>query len=357
MAFNLTRIRFLLFIAFFLGALPVFAQENTKDSAQHAYRSYRNTFITDKTQLLGISVFSRNRDNQMAIDGTHRLTYYPNDVTAIGVRVQHKWLGVAIMYSPQFLQPAAKGKTSEIDLHVYIYGRKHNIDAYYMNYTGFYIDNYRSNPVLKSAYPSFPLLPDLNLEGGGANYFYVLNHKRYSLRSSYLHNEIQKKSAGSFLMGASVNYLKFQNPTSVLPNELDSISESTEKLQNGQFYVASLLPGYAHTFVIKRFYFTLAPMIGVAFQYQNFNTENQTATSRRFSASARSIGRFGVGYNAEKFYIGLTGVTDSYNYRLSRGVRLEMQVSDARLIFGYRFIPKGFVKRVSDKMDLVPIKL
>jgi hypothetical protein len=339
------------------AALSAFTQTHQNDSAVNAYHKYRSEFIDNKTQLLGLSVFTRNRDNQIAVEGTQRLTYYPNDVTAIGVRIQHKWLGLAVTYSPQFLQPEEKGKTKEIDLHVYVYGRKHNVDAYYMNYKGFYIDNYRKIETLRNAYKEYPLLPEMTMEGSGINYFYVFNHKRYSLRSTYLHNEVQKKSAGSFLLGASSSYLNFSNPTSILPNELDSSSNDNEKLINGTFYVASILPGYAHTFVLKRFYFTLAPMIGLSFQYQDFNVESQEHTKSRFSLSARSIARLGLGYNAEKFFAGITAVTDSYNYQLSREVRLQMRVSDVRLILGYRFAPKGIVKKASDKMDLVPITL
>lgn len=332
------------------------AQET--DSAMIAYQDYRSEYVQDETQQLGLSVFTRSRTNQMAVRGTQRLEYYPNDVSALGVRIQHKWLGVALTYSPKFLQPQKKGETTELDLHVYIYARRHNLDAYYFNYSGLYIDNYQSNAILKEAFKEeYPLLPDMRLEGAGINYFYVLNHKKYSLRSSYLHNEIQKKSAGSFLMGTSVNYLHFGNPSSILPNQLDSVSQPKEKLENGDFYVASVLPGYAHTFVFRRIYFTIAPMIGVAFQYQNFAVESESHTTRRFSASARSLARFGVGYNAERFYIGVTAVSDSYNYRLSKGVTVEMRVSDARLIVGYRFAPRGFVKKVSDKMDNLPIHL
>lgn len=280
----------------FIIHFVAYAQKN--DSTVIAYQKYRSLYVQDETQQLGLSVFTRNRTNQMAVNGTYRLEYYPNDVSAIGVRVQHKWLGVALTYSPKFIQPKEKGRTSEIDLHLYMYAKRHNIDAYYFNYSGLYIDNYRSNETLKSAFSSYPLLPEMKLTGAGVNYFYVVNHKKYSLRSSYLHNEIQKRSAGSFLMGASVNYLRFNNPSSILPNQLDSFSQPQEKLENGEFYVGSILPGYAHTFVLKRLYFTIAPMIGVAFQYQDFNTENEPAPHKRFSASARSLARFGIGYNA-----------------------------------------------------------
>lgn len=352
---DLNLIRIVGLVIGFIIQITVYAQES--DSALAAYQEYRSLYVQDETQQLGLSIFTRNRTNQMAVNGTYRLEYYPNDVSAIGVRVQHKWLGVALTYSPKFIQPKAKGKTDELDLHIYVYARRHNLDAYYFNYSGLYIDNYRSNETLKLAFKNYPLLPEMKLEGAGLNYFYVLNHKRYSLRSSYLHNEIQKRSAGSFLMGASVNYLHFNNPSSILPNELDSFSQPQEKLENGEFYVGSILPGYAHTFVLKRLYFTIAPMIGVAFQYQNFNAENESTPNRRFSASARSLARFGIGYNAERFYIGITAVNDSYNYRLSKGVAVEMRVNDARLIIGYRFAPKGFVKRLSDKMDNLPIHL
>jgi hypothetical protein len=349
---------FLFFIGLYLFCARGVAQELTITASDSlSTDSYRSQFVDDKTQLLGLSFFLRNRSHAMTVRGTQRLEYSPNHVGAIGVRVQHKWLGLAITYSPTFMQPVAKGVTDEIDLHAYIYGKRHNIDGYYLRYQGMYINNYTSSSILKVAYKSYPLLPEMQIEGAGLNYSYVFNHKKYSLRSTYLHNEVQKRSAGSFLLGTSINYFRFYNPTSILPNQLDSISQTREKLENGAFYVASVLPGYAHTFVYKRAYFTVAPMVGLALQVQHFNVESEINTVKRFSVSPRGMFRFGLGYNAELYYLGVSAVNDSYNYRTAAKSAIEMRVSDVRFILGYRFKPAGFVKKVSDKMDKVPIRI
>lgn len=349
------RVRF--FLCFFLGLCCFALRGQESDSALSTYKDLRAVYIQDETHLLGISLFTRNRVNRLELRGANNLDYNPNDVTAAGIRFQHKWLGVALTYSPTFMQAEEKGITKEIDLRLFVYGRKHNIDAYYINYQGFYIANYRSNAVLRTAYQQYPLLPDLEMEGAGINYSYVLNHQKYSLRSTYLHNEIQKKSAGSFLLGGSVNYLLLHNPVSIVPSELDSFSRPDERITNAAFYVASLMPGYAHTFVYRKLYITFAPMIGLALQFHHLNAKSGVGPVDRFSSSIRTLARFGVGYNSDKMYMGIAAFTDSYNYRLAPQVLLDMSTSDVRLILGYRFVPKGLLKRLSGKMDKIPISI
>lgn len=346
-AFNTVKPNFFLYLILFWPTTFSFAQE-----FDSIYKAKRAIYIEDKTGLIGLSAFNRNPNNQINISGKHNLVYNPNDPNTQGIRIQHKWLGLALGYSPQSLQQKKRGQTRELDLHLFLYGKKHYFDVYYIHYRGLYLENYERYDTLKNSYESFPLLPQLNLQSAGLNYFYLFNHQKFSLRSSFLHNEIQRRSAGSFILGSSVNYLHINNPTPLLPPELRPLSLPQESLVSGTFYGATVLPGYAHTFVLKRFYFTLAPMLGIMMQYQNFAAADDL-NRNRYTLAFRSLGRLAFGYNGNRIYIAATAVNDSYNYMLSTKVRLTNQVSDARFIIGYRFTPVGVVKRISNKMDAV----
>ncbi len=313
------------------------------------YLTTRSKFITDKTGELGISLFNRNPDNQITIRGINTITYNPNDANTQGIRLQHKWLGIAFGYSPKSLQDETRGTTEEMDLHLFIYGKRNYFDVYYIGYTGFYIENYKKNDSLRKNFDSYPLLPNMRANGLGANYFYVFNHKKYSLRSSYLMNEIQRKSAGSFILGASVNSLSISNPLSESP-QLLALTLSEERLVNGMFYSASVLPGYAHTFILRKIFFTIAPTLGIVAQHQNFTNADDKKRVRN-TLAFRSVGRIALGYNSARFYAAITGVNDSYNYQLAPKVQLNTQLSEARLIIGYRFKTKGIVQKISNQMD------
>jgi hypothetical protein len=326
-------------------------QAKTKDSL---YQATRAQYISDKTGMLGISLFNRNPNNQISINGFNKITYNPNDANTQGIRFQHKWFGIAFGYSPKQLQIEKRGTTEEMDLHLFMYGRKNYIDAYYVSYTGFYIENYKQNDYLRNNYISFPLLPNMSVNGFGLNYFYVFNHKKYSLRSSYLMNEIQRKSAGSFILGISANALSLSNTLSEIP-QLPSQTLPEERLLDGRFYGTSVLPGYAHTFIYKKLFFTIAPTIGIVAQHQNI-TNADDRTRERNTFAFRSIGRIAFGYNSDRFYMAITGVNDTYNYQLAPKVELNTQLSEARIIIGYRFNTSGFVQKISNQMDNI-IKL
>ncbi|MBP9185581.1 MAG: DUF4421 family protein [Bacteroidia bacterium] len=325
---------------------------STKDST---YIATRQKFITDKTDKLSISIFNRNPNNQIEILGRNNIVYNPNDANTQGIRLQHKWLGIAIGYTAEKLQQSNKGKTAEIDIQLYGYGKKRFIDLYYVNYTGFYIENYRKNDSLRVAFNTFPLLPNMQNTRAGLNYLHVFNHKKFSLQSSFLHNEIQRKSAGSLILGASVNYMNFYNPHNII-NLLDN-TQPQEYLNKGHFYGVSFLAGYGHTFVYKKVYLTLAPIIGLVGQQQNITFGNTNTQNKNSQIGFRSIGRVSIGYNSERFFAAITGVNDTYNQKLSSNVVLHNQLSEARVIIGYRFNTKGIIKKVSDMMDKYnPIK-
>lgn len=315
------------------------------------YSKTRATYIEEKKDAIAISFFNRNPNNQIVLQSRFQLTYKPNDPNTIGLKLQHKWLGFSIGYSPKRLQTEKRGNTSEFDLHFYMYGKKQYLDFYYIDYQGFYIENFKQNDTLRKYYTNFPLYPNLKLNTFGINYFHLFNHKKLSLRASFNHNEIQRKSAGSFLLGTSFNYSSFFNPTDFIPSELRPQTLENERFIDLRYYELSVMPGYAFTLVWKKFYFTFAPMIGFVGQYQRINHTEQLET-KQFTTAFRGLSKVALGYNNERVFVALTGTNDTYNYMLNEHVKMRTQVSEARLIIGYRFTPKGFLKKFSNALDV-----
>lgn len=308
-----------------------------------------NQYITDKSNFINVSVFNRNPNNLINVESKFNLTFKPNDVFNQGIKIQHKWFGLGIGFSPKKLQQDKRGSTDELDLHLYVYSKRQYVDAYFISYKGFYLENYKQNDSLKKHYTSFPLLPDLAITTAGLTYLHLFNHKKFSLRASFTQNEIQRKSAGSFVLGSSINYMLMENSGNIIPKELRAVALADQQFVKVSFYDISILPGYAHTFVYKRFYFTIAPMLGLALQYQNFSTVDKRNPTR-ISNGFRSLSKLSIGYNSDRFFCALTGTNDTYNYMLVPEVRLRTQISEARVVIGYRFLPKGVLKKISDHM-------
>jgi len=317
--------------------------------------STRAFYIDNRTKEIGISIYSMAQNNTLTIDAQKRLELKANDIGGLGIRLQHKWLGLSLVYSPDQFQEPNKGKTSEFDLGVHMYGKKHIVDAFFIFYKGFYINNYKEVDSLRTRYNTYPILPEMRMRTVGLNYTYLFNHKKFSMRSSFLFNEIQKRSAGSALFNVSLSYLKLSNPDAIVPDELTLSFQNKDRIKSGAFYAASVMPGYAHTFVIKRFFFTIAPSLGIMLQHHQFNADNN-AQSNLLQISGRGIARIAIGYNSNRFFIGMRSVADTYNYELNKNINLLLALGDARLHVGYRFIPKGTLKAASNYMEKVPIR-
>ena len=77
----------------------------------------------------------------------------------------------------------------------------------------------------------------------------------------------------------------------------------TNLITGGEFYSLGLSPGYVYTFVfLKNFYLTAAVFPGVAAQFASFS--NQLDVYSNFEFSFKLSGRFALGYNSDKWFLG-----------------------------------------------------
>jgi hypothetical protein len=320
----------------------------------------RDFYVQDISEKLNVSLYFLNNKSDFSLAGNKaiKLNYSPNDYGAIGISVRLNWLAIAFGYAPKNLQENYKGTTTYSNLRISSYGKKLGFDIYYLDYSGFYLDN--TKQVLGNDFPlRHYIREDLNTITIGTNFYYIFNHKKYSYRSTFIQNEIQKHSAGSLMINGSLNYFNLSADSSIVPKSIDVMNFSPEaKIKKGDFYNLSLMPGYGHTFVVfKHWFLTLSAYAGINFQQQLYTSELKdfrSQTFNQFEFIPRAMARAGVGYNSLRFFAGIKGVFDVYNLPLGKNERISYSVGSASAYLGFHFnLPKSITKH-TNKMKNMP---
>ncbi len=311
----------------------------------------RNDYVENMTRYIQLTPLLFASRNHFEIQDQRILSFEPNEAANIGIRLQHRWLGVAISYAPRNIQEDIRGRTDYMNLQLNSYGKKVGFDIYYTNYNGYYIENYKKFPELDSLYGHhFPLRPDISTTALGANFYYIFNQKKYSYRSTFIQNERQKKSAGSFMLNGSVSYFNISGDSTIIHPNIKRHYEPAAQFKEGEFYSVSILPGYAHTFVAwQRFYFTFSAFVGIMGQYQSYGG-GQNGYTERFVLLPRGLSKSGFGYNGKKFYTGFSSMIDTYDLPLSKKSRVTYVIGSISFFVGMRIAVPPKLKKYSDAL-------
>ena len=317
-------------------------------------KKHREYYIKDISEKCILGLFALKNFNTISLTNDYNnktISYQPNDYLIQGINFRLNWLKVSIAFSSNGLQGKKQVKTDFTNIKFNVFIKKFNVELFYLNYTGFYILN-EDNSVLPSK--GNYLRPDLKTLNTGANFFYVFNNK-YSYKNSIIHTEIQKHSRGSFILNASANYYSIYANSSIIPKSIDSKAYTDEiKLKNGDFYNFSILPGYAHTFVVKKYFFIgFQAFAGVNFQKQHYLSDINKGLTRYddFNIIPRTFARLNFGYNSESFFTGFTSILDNYYIPLGLKERINYNNSNYIIYVGYHFNIHKKIKKYTDYMN------
>ncbi len=337
---------FISVICLLIGYFQLLAQDTLKRRQQ--LRSY---FVEDISEKLNVSLFTLNNKSDILLSAKFgsNLNYEPNDYLVYGVSVRLHWLGLAFSYAPKNLQAKEKSTTTYTNIKISSYGKKLGFDLYFLDYSGYYLGNTKDLSELNLPPRVNYVRDDLSTINIGTNFYYIFNHKRFSYRSTFIQNEIQKRSAGSFMLSTSANYYTLRADSSIVPHAIAPEKYSAEaRIQQGDFYNICLMPGYGHTFVaFQNWFLTLSVFGGVNFQQQHYTSQLHEGERvfDEFEMIPRAMGRAGLGYNSPRFFAGINGVADVYNIPLGKNEHLSYSVGSASVYLGYHFnLPKSITK-------------
>ena len=317
---------------------------------------FRLRYVGNMKHYLLIYAYGSRYSNGILYRGNAVLLYSPITPVNLGIGFSHKWLGGSIS-----VVSIQSNKSKLIDhynfsIQANAYGRKIGADLGYTINNGYYQSNYQSFQFKHNANNEQPFF-HMRIQRITLNFVRIFNGKKYSLNAPVDQGEIQKRTAGSFLlnMGLTMSFAK-NGDSSFVPSYLQSVFHDNTFLLSGVFYSLSFMPGYGVTFVVrKKFFVGLVPSAGISFQYQQLHL--QEGEENHLRVSYKALGRFGAGYHSARWTFGISAIFDLENYPLGNGTALLNNVGRLHARIGYKIAVPKWAKKYSKKMDEYQDKL
>ena len=173
----------------------------------------------------------------------------------------------------------------------------------------------------------------------GLNLYYIFNHRKFSYPAAYSQSTKQKLSAGSWMVGLGYTQHQLEVDWDKLSNIVDErLNQKSRNQQNQEarnqmearidsslmfskvrYSDYSATVGYGYNWVFaKNWLFNASLSVGLAYNHSRsddpeldkFNLKN--FNFKNFNIDG--VGRFGVVWNNDKWYAGISSVIHSYNY-------------------------------------------
>lgn len=292
-------------------------------------------------------LFASERTNIFTLtdlENSRALAYSPNRGMDFGLGMNYRWLGLSLSFTTP-LNPEFK-QTQKIDLQAGIFMRRYVFDVYFQSYTGMYLINassLRANAIARNFQR-----PDVRSINVGSNAYYIFNRKRFSARAAFSQQEIQRKSAGSFLAGAYFNIHQIASDSSLVPTEFQNLFNSQLRSLDEAFSVnLGFIGGYTQTIVVaKHFFANLFVTLGAGTSSISTGIALNNKYNTQFSLKAQ--GRLAFGYNTDKWFMSLNISTDNVAYVASDTELFTTSSAIVRLSVGTRFD----VKKLESKLGI-----
>jgi hypothetical protein len=311
------------------------------DTIQHdllvyKYDTSRITDFSDKFAVYfnisgkvnSIDIQSNNSENQLELK--------PNGQTTVGFGFDYKWIGLGTSFSLPFMNKDDEiyGETERYDFQINYYRNSFGIDAYMKYYKGFYLVNPYDFTEWNNT--NFPILPGMETFATGISGYYVFNNKNFSYKAAFPRTMWQKKSSGSWLLGAYLNWNVCNSPDGVFPAELPDSLAVDYDVKGFSNTNAGIAFGYTYTWVIKKRFFTnLSVVPGIGYARPEISTSVQNKTYQP-GVSVSITSRLSLGYEGKQFYYGfnLVSMVDSFNYEK---IKVSSTTGNLRIFIGRRF--------------------
>ena len=147
---------------------------------------------------------------------------------------------------------------------------------------------------------------------------------------------MQRKSAGSTILGASFNIFIMNADSSIVPPEVAPFFHPDLHLRDLNVLSAAVNFGYMYTFVYKKHFFltlSLVPGININFGDYFAGLRNEINLNAHFRLNSLNA----IGYNGRKFFAGLNFLSDSYFSRIKKKLTAEIGRGKIIIFAGYRF--------------------
>lgn len=280
------------------------------------------------------------------------LNYRPNNSFGIGLGFYLFEVAVEVTTAIPLDEKSRTtyGESDVRDLQINFLGKEFGGDVYNQNYSGFYMADPNKLVVTDE---EFAKRKDIELVNTGINGIYIINNQKFSLRSAYNYAERQLKSKGSFVITGTLNHLRLQADSSILGSRYRDLFPAEGSFSQMRYTTLSFAPGYSYSLVYRSFFLNSSLAIGPAHHWIYYKP---AGAPEKFDITINTFAdiRLALGYNSERFFGGLSYVTQTRDIRFDT-IHFTSNSSVFKILFGYRFREFGILKKRA--VDLVPLDL
>lgn len=166
----------------------------------------------------------------------------------------------------------------------------------------------------------------------GFNIYYILNHHKFSYPAAFSQSTVQRKSAGSVLLGfaytdhkVSVDWTMLQDLINRKLNQANFNAPQDSAYQgfDVKYIDISFSGGYAYNWVFARnWLLCISLSAALAYKHSYGGGADETIKMRKgfsfHNLGIDGIGRFGLVYNNMKWYCGVNSTLNAFNYNKSK---------------------------------------
>ena len=167
----------------------------------------------------------------------------------------------------------------------------------------------------------------------GLTAYYFFNNKRYAQAAAYCFSKYQKRNAGSWLAGFSLQHYDVSLDVEKLSDDVRPFFPTQADAPRILYNDYCLLFGYGHNWVMGPKWllnFTITPYVG--YRHNHFIGPDDTASNISLNCRAR----MGAVYNHKQFFMAFQSYADHHRYA-SKTSRLVNSLLDFSVLVGIRF--------------------
>lgn len=305
-----------------------------------AFNALDTTYITPNKYHWAVMMQNTNSFESFVLNSkeTHqKLAFTPKPSVKVGPYIGWHWIFLGYTYDIMSIGKNETQTKTEFELSLYsqmigcdlIY-RKTGNDFRFRKIQGL-DDNAQTAEALKKLEGTSAHGIEVGMMG--INAYYVSNHDRFSYPAAFAQTSCQRKSCGTWVIGASYtrHELEFDYDAlhkAINPNNNNDIQLSSDfQFKELKYTDISISCGYAYNWVFARNWLaciSLTPAIG----YKKSHSDIERLESSNGLGIMPSInldnfnidvtGRLGLVWNNTKYFGGLSVIVHNYNYRHDR---------------------------------------
>ena len=312
-----------------------------KETYISVFAAERDTaYIQDLSQMLGINASIFQKNSAFSIDDLKNLSslqYSCSDSSSsVSAGFAYKWLSLNLGFSTGLFDRHRSGKKTNLSTQILLPAVTLKFSG--SLYEGYYLEN------AESILQNWPVgtrhdRPDITTASLRVSADYYFNYTKYSRKALTSHGELQRRTAGSPIVGILLNMNMVGGDSSLVPRAVnDSIFGYHEQIKFVSNTLIGAGGGYARTFVTPaKIYFNLDMQMGLA--YNKCLLQLDDAPDRRHNAlNLYFQGDASLGFNSKHWFFNAGGSILAIESPMGNdGVSINNLSAVARATLAYRF--------------------